>query len=65
VDKSEAPTCARLLTTGRRTARSSRRRTRRPGGNEYDVTVALVIGFVLIGLTAVVMLYGVFTEGRR
>jgi hypothetical protein len=29
------------------------------------MTAALIVGFVLIGLTAIVMLYGVFTEGRR
>jgi hypothetical protein len=29
------------------------------------MTAGLIIGFVLIGLTAIVMLYGVFTEGRR
>jgi hypothetical protein len=29
------------------------------------MTAGLIVGFVLIGLMAVVMLYGVFTEGRR
>ncbi len=29
------------------------------------MAAGLIVGFVLIGLTAVVMLYGVFTEGRH
>jgi hypothetical protein len=29
------------------------------------MTAELIIGFVLIGLMAILMLYGVFTEGRR
>jgi hypothetical protein len=29
------------------------------------MTAGIIVGFVLIGLTAIVMLYGVFTEGRR
>jgi hypothetical protein len=29
------------------------------------MTAGIIVGFVLIGLMAIVMLYGVFTEGRR
>jgi hypothetical protein len=29
------------------------------------MTAGLIVGFVLIGLVAIVMLYGVFTERRR
>lgn len=29
------------------------------------MTAGMIVGFVLLGLVAAVMLYGVFTEGRR